>query len=52
MIGVPDAASVAAMWFLADRLGVRAGPSTGTNLRALRLACEMQSAAAWAASSR
>ena len=42
MIGVPDAASVAAMWFLADRLGVRAGPSTGTNLfGALRLACEM-----------
>jgi cysteine synthase A len=42
MIGVPDAASVAAMQFLAERLGVRAGPSTGTNIYgALRLACEM-----------
>ena len=39
MIGVPDAASVAAMQFLADRIGVRAGPSTGTNVYgALRLA--------------
>ena len=42
MIGVPDAASVAAMQFLADRIGVRAGPSTGTNIYgALRLACEL-----------
>jgi cysteine synthase len=42
MIGVPDAASVAAMQFLAERIGVRAGPSTGTNIYgALRLACEL-----------
>ena len=42
MIGVPDAASVAAMHFLADQIGVRAGPSTGTNIYgALRLACEL-----------
>ncbi len=42
MIGVPDAASVAMMRFLAERLGLRAGPSTGTNMYgALRLACEM-----------
>jgi cysteine synthase len=42
MIGVPDAASVAAMQFLGDRIGVRAGPSTGTNIYgALRLACEL-----------
>jgi cysteine synthase A len=42
MMGVPDAASVAGMRFLADRLGLRAGPSTGTNFYgALRLACEM-----------
>jgi len=42
MIGVPDAASVAAMQFLADRIGIRAGPSTGTNIYgALRLACEL-----------
>jgi len=42
MIGVPDAASVAAMRFLDERLGLRAGPSTGTNLYgALVLACEM-----------
>jgi cysteine synthase A len=42
MIGVPDAASVAAMQFLDERLGVRAGPSTGTNVYgALRLACEL-----------
>lgn len=40
--GVPDAASVAAMQFLAERIGVRAGPSTGTNIYgALRLACEL-----------
>jgi cysteine synthase A len=42
MIGVPDAASVAAMHFLADRFGLHPGPSTGTNLYgALYLACEM-----------
>ncbi len=45
MIGVPDAASVAGMRFLDDRLGIRAGPSTGTNLYgALYLACEMHRA--------
>ena len=43
MIGVPDAASVAAMRFLSGRLGLPAGPSTGTNVYgALRLACELQ----------
>jgi cysteine synthase A len=43
MIGVPDAASVATMRFLAERTGLRAGPSTGTNVYgALRLACEMR----------
>lgn len=43
MIGVPDAASVAAMQFLDERIGVRAGPSTGTNVYgALRLACELR----------
>nr|WP_246390396.1 PLP-dependent cysteine synthase family protein [Nocardioides soli] len=42
MMRIPDAASVAAMRFLGDRVGLRAGPSTGTNLYgALRLACEM-----------
>jgi cysteine synthase A len=42
MLLVPDVASVAAMRFLADRTGLRAGCSTGTNLYgALRLACEM-----------
>ena len=42
MIGVPDAASVATMRFLAERLCLPAGPSTGTNMYgALRLACEM-----------
>ena len=45
MIGVPDAASVAAMLFLDDRFGLRAGPSTGTNLYgALLLACELRAA--------
>jgi cysteine synthase A len=45
MLGVPDAASIAAMRFLRDRTGIRAGGSTGTNLYgALRLACEMRSA--------
>ncbi|NNM45688.1 PLP-dependent cysteine synthase family protein [Knoellia koreensis] len=43
MMLVPDPASVAAMRFLADRTGLRAGASTGTNLvGALRLACEMK----------
>lgn len=42
MIGVPDAASVAATRFCADRFGLPAGPSTGTNLyAAIRLCCEM-----------
>ena len=45
MIGVPDAASVATMLFLDDRFGLRAGPSTGTNLYgALMLACELRAA--------
>jgi cysteine synthase len=45
MIGVPDAASVATMLFLEDRFGLRAGPSTGTNLYgALLLACELRAA--------
>jgi cysteine synthase len=43
MMGVPDGASVAAMRFLRHRLGISAGPSTGTNVfGALRLACEMR----------
>lgn len=43
MMLVPDAASVAAMRFLEERTGLRAGASTGTNLYgALRLACEMR----------
>ncbi len=43
MLGVPDAASIAAMRFLRDRTGLRAGGSTGTNLYgSLRLACEMR----------
>jgi cysteine synthase len=42
MMGVPDGASVATTRFLRHRLGVSAGPSTGTNVfGALRLACEM-----------
>jgi len=45
MLGVPDAASVAAMRFLRERTGIHAGPSTGTNIYgALRLACEMEQA--------
>ena len=32
MIKVPDAASVAAMKWLATKIGIKAGPSTGTNL--------------------
>jgi cysteine synthase len=43
MLGVPDGASVATMRFLSQRLGISAGPSTGTNVfGALRLACEMR----------
>jgi cysteine synthase len=43
MLGVPDGASVATMRFLHHRLGISAGPSTGTNVfGALRLACEMR----------
>ena len=43
MLGVPDGASVAAMRFLRRRLGISAGPSTGTNVfGALRIACEMR----------
>jgi cysteine synthase A len=43
MLGVPDAASVATMRFLSERSGLRAGPSTGTNVYgALRLACELR----------
>ena len=43
MIGVPDAASVATMAFLAERVGLSCGPSTGTAMYAvLRLACEMR----------
>jgi cysteine synthase A len=42
MLGVPDGASVATMRFLKQRLGISAGPSTGTNVfGALRIACEM-----------
>jgi len=45
MLGVPDAASVAAMRFLRERTGLRAGGSTGTNLYgALYLGCEMRAA--------
>ncbi|MBC9733522.1 PLP-dependent cysteine synthase family protein [Nocardioides marmotae] len=43
MLGVPDAASAAGMHFLADRFGMRAGPSTGTNLYgAIQLALEVR----------
>ena len=43
MIGIPDAASIAAMRYLQDRTGIRAGGSTGTNLYgSLRIACEMR----------
>ncbi|WP_018155152.1 PLP-dependent cysteine synthase family protein [Demetria terragena] len=45
MLGVPDAASIAAMRFLKRRTGIQAGASTGTNLYgALLLACEMRAA--------
>src|SRR5262249_40353108 len=43
MLGVPDGASVATMRFLNERLGISAGPSTGTNVfAALRIACELR----------
>ncbi|GAA5161556.1 PLP-dependent cysteine synthase family protein [Ornithinimicrobium tianjinense] len=43
MMGVPDAASVAAMRFLGETTGRSCGPSTGTALYGvLRLACEMR----------
>ena len=43
MLGVPDAASVAAMRFLRDEAGLSCGPSTGTAMYGvLRLACEMR----------
>ena len=42
MLKVPDAASVATIWWLESRIGRKAGPSTGTNLwGALKLAREM-----------
>ncbi len=45
MMGVPDAASIAAMRFLRERTGLSAGASTGTALYgALRLACELHEA--------
>ncbi len=45
MIGVPDAASIAAMRYLQTRTGIRAGGSTGTNLYgSLRIACELRAA--------
>ena len=45
MIGIPDAASIAAMRYLQDRTGIRAGGSTGTNVYgSLRIACEMRAA--------
>ncbi len=45
MMGVPDAASVAAMRFLLRECGLSCGPSTGTAMYGvLRLACEMRAA--------
>ncbi|MDQ1751096.1 MAG: cysteine synthase [Pseudonocardiales bacterium] len=45
MISVPDAASLAAMHFLAEPLGKRVGASTGTNfIGALRIAARMRQA--------
>ncbi|WP_125613654.1 PLP-dependent cysteine synthase family protein [Specibacter cremeus] len=45
MMGVPDAASLAATRFLQRHTGLCAGGSTGTNLyAALRLVCEMRAA--------
>ncbi|PRO68080.1 PLP-dependent cysteine synthase family protein [Alteromonas gracilis] len=42
MIAVPDAASVATMHWLNNTMGIKAGPSTGTNLwGALRIAKQM-----------
>ena len=42
MMGVPDAASIAATRFLRERTGLNTGASTGTALYgALRLACEL-----------
>lgn len=43
MLGVPDAASVAAMRFVRATLGLACGPSTGTAVYGvMRLACEMR----------
>ena len=45
MVQVPDAASVAGMRFLSERLGRRVGASTGTNIVAVaRLVSEMRTA--------
>ncbi|YAL82100.1 PLP-dependent cysteine synthase family protein [Dermacoccaceae bacterium W4C1] len=45
MLGVPDAGSIAGMQILAERTGIQAGASTGTNLfGTLLLACEMRAA--------
>jgi cysteine synthase A len=45
MIGVPDAASIAAAHLLSELLGRRVGGSTGTNfVGALQLACQMRAA--------
>ncbi len=44
-LGIPDAASVAAVHFLRERTGIDAGPSTGTNLYGmLLLAAQMRAA--------
>ena len=43
MIAVPDAASIATMHWLNNTLGIKAGPSTGTNLwGALSIAEQMK----------
>jgi cysteine synthase A len=43
MIAVPDAASVATMYWLNNTMGIKAGPSTGTNLwGALSIASQMK----------
>jgi len=43
MMQVPDAASIATIWWLEKRIGRKAGPSTGTNLwGALNVAQQMQ----------
>ena len=45
MIQVPDGASIAAMLWLQDRIGRKAGPSTGTNIwGTLQVAGEMRNA--------